>query len=132
MIEEDKVIVMDIDGTLCPTKKPEQTYSELIPFESVISKLRQYHNNGYRIILHSSRQMRTHQGNIGRINATTAKVLFEWLDRHEIPYDEIHLGKPWCGRSGFYVDDKTIRPREFLELSEEQITQTLTQDKLDN
>ena len=33
----------------------------------------------------------------------------------------MHLGKPWPGRGGFYVDDKSIRPDEFLKLSYEEI-----------
>lgn len=49
------------------------------------------------------------------------KEMMEWLDRCEIPYDEIHLGKPWPGRGGFYVDDKTIRPDEFVKLSYNEI-----------
>jgi capsule biosynthesis phosphatase len=44
-----------------------------------------------------------------------------WLDRHGIPYDELHVGKPWPGRGGFYVDDKAIRPEEFVGLSYQEI-----------
>ena len=69
--------------------------------------------------------MRTHEGNIGRINAQTAKILLNWLDRYEVPYDEIHYGKPWCGRRGFYVDDKAIRPDEFAVLTYEEIQDIL-------
>jgi len=28
----------------------------------------------------------------------------------------LHVGKPWCGEDGFYVDDKAVRPSEFLAL----------------
>ena len=45
----------------------------------------------------------------------------EWLQRHEVPFDEIYVGKPWCGHEGFYVDDKAIRPDEFAKLSYDQI-----------
>ena len=31
------------------------------------------------------------------------------------------MGKPWPGRGGFYVDDRSIRPSEFMALSYEQI-----------
>ena len=65
--------------------------------------------------------MRTHEGNVGRINATTAKTVLTWLDKNNVPYDEIHFGKPWQGRGGFYVDDKTIRPDEFLRLDYDEI-----------
>jgi capsule biosynthesis phosphatase len=121
MISEDKVIIMDIDGTLCETKPSGKEYIDLMPVPDVLKKLLEYRDKGFYIILNTARQMRTHQGNIGRINAVTAKTLFEWLDKHNIPYDEIHFGKPWCGHGGFYVDDKAIRPDEFLKLSYEEI-----------
>lgn len=125
MIEEEKVLVMDIDGTLCHTKEPETSYLDVLPKVDVLQKLLDYRAQGFYIILYTARQMRTHQGNVGRINAHTGKILFEWLDKHEIPYDEIYFGKPWCGRQGFYVDDKAIRPDEFVELSYEEIADLL-------
>lgn len=121
MIKEDKVIVMDIDGTLCEIKKQSQTYLEVKPKDLVLNKLRKYVEQGFYIILFTSRNMKTHKGNIGRINANTSKLLFEWLDNHKVPYDEVHFGKPWCGRNGFYVDDKAIRPDEFLKYSYEEL-----------
>lgn len=121
MIAEEKIIVMDIDGTLCESKEPGREYIDLMPVSEVLKKLIEYKEKGFYIILNTARQMRTHNGNIGRINASTAKVLFQWLDMHNIPYDEVHFGKPWCGRGGFYVDDKAIRPDEFVKLSYDEI-----------
>ena len=121
MINKTRSIVFDVDGTLCPIRKPDEDYSELELFEDMISLLREYKAKGFYIILYSARNMNTFQGNIGRIAAVTGKQLMEWLERHNIPYDEMHLGKPWPGRGGFYVDDKSIRPDEFLKLSYEEI-----------
>lgn len=121
MIAEDKVIVLDIDGTLCHFKNKNESYLDLLPKQDVLDKVLEYRAQGFYIILFTARQMRTHEGNVGRINAHTGKMLFEWLDKFNIPYDEIHFGKPWCGRNGFYVDDKAIRPDEFVNLSYEEI-----------
>jgi capsule biosynthesis phosphatase len=52
-----------------------------------------------------------------------------WLDRHQVPYDELHVGKPWGGKGGFYVDDKAIRPDEFTRLSYEEILAIVEGDK---
>ncbi|WP_414673637.1 capsular biosynthesis protein [Magnetofaba australis] len=123
-MQKEKCIVCDIDGTLCPTKRADQSYADLIPYPAMAAQLRAYKEAGFTIILHTARNMRTHEGNIGLINANTAKFTLAWLDQHQIPYDEIHFGKPWQGRGGFYVDDNTIRPDEFLNLSYEEI-QTL-------
>jgi capsule biosynthesis phosphatase len=121
MIHKEKCIVMDVDGTLCPIRQKAQGYADLEPIAEMVEQLREYRRNGFYIIMYSSRNMRTHDGNVGRIVATTGKTMIAWLDRHEIPYDEIHLGKPWPGKGGFYVDDKAIRPDEFLRLDYPQI-----------
>ncbi len=118
-------IVMDVDGTLCAEKSPEHPYSEAKPNREVIERLCEYKKKGFYIILYSSRQMRTYNNNIGRIMAETVPVLFDWLRRYNIPYDELYVGKPWSGFDGFYVDDKTIRPDEFLKMSYEEIQRLL-------
>lgn len=118
---KDLTLVFDIDGTLCPIKQKEERYEDLIPFESMIEKLKEYKQNGAKIVLFTSRNMNSYNGNIGEINAHTAKTLLAWLDKWEIPYDEIIYGKPWPGHRGFYVDDRTVRPSEFLKYSVEEL-----------
>lgn len=109
-------IVVDVDGTLCPVKPDGARYPDLVPYPAMLAKLREYRALGFRIALHTSRNMRTHGGNLGLINAQTAPELVEWLRRWDVPFDELHLGKPWPGEGGFYVDDRTVRPDEFLAL----------------
>jgi len=129
MVEEDKVIVIDIDGTLCEIKPDEKSYLDLDPLQETLNMLKKYKKDGFYIILYTSRQMRTYKGNIGKINANTAREMFAWLDKHSVPYDEIHFGKPWCGRRGFYVDDKSVRPREYRELDYDEIIKLIDRDK---
>lgn len=127
MIRKDNVIVLDIDGTICEFKGNKE-YEELLPRYEALKKVREYKKKGYHIILFTSRQMRSYSGNVGEITAKTGKVLFDWLEKHEVPYDEIHFGKPWCGNNGFYVDDKAIRPNEFINLSTEEIQKLISKD----
>ena len=89
----------------------------------MVEKLRFYHDHGAKIILFTSRNMNSYNGNIGLINKSTAKVLLSWLDKWEIPYDEILYGKPWPGHKGFYVDDRTVRPDEFLNCSVDELNE---------
>ena len=77
--------------------------------------------NGFNIILYTARNMRTHENNVGKINAKTLPIIFKWLEKHAIPFDEIYVGKPWCGDEGFYVDDKSIRPDEFINKTYSEI-----------
>ena len=118
---EGLTFCFDIDGTLCPIKKKEEEYIDLVPFPEMLAKLREYKEGGAKIVLFTSRNMNSYNGNIGFINANTAKVLLQWLDKWDIPYDEIIYGKPWPGHHGFYVDDRTIRPDEFLKYSVDEL-----------
>ncbi len=117
--------VVDIDGTICPLKQKNENYEELIPYENMINKLRYYHENGAKITLFTSRNMNSYQGNIGLINKNTAKLLLAWLEKWNIPYDEILYGKPWPGHKGFYIDDRTVRPDEFLSKSISELEELL-------
>lgn len=113
----DYSFVFDIDGTICPIKKKDEKYEDLIPYTNVVEKMKYYKKNGARIVLFTSRNMNTYNGNIGLINKHTAEILHDWLKKWDIPYDEIVYGKVWPGHKGFYVDDRTIRPDEFLNYS---------------
>ena len=121
MISKEKNIIVDVDGTLCPIKKEGESYMDIEPYINMVTRLREYKDLGFRIILNTSRNVRTYDGNVGLINKHTARVLLEWLDKNNIPFDEIYYSKPWQGKGGFYIDDKTIRPNEFLKLSYEEI-----------
>lgn len=118
---EGLTFCFDIDGTLCPIKKKEEEYIDLVPYGEMLDKLREYKEGGAKIVLFTSRNMNSYNGNIGLINANTAKVLLKWLEKWEIPYDEIIYGKPWPGHKGFYVDDRTVRPDEFLKYSVDEL-----------
>jgi capsule biosynthesis phosphatase len=114
-------LIFDVDGTLCPIKRPDEEYIDLIPDAEMVKKLREYKKQGATIVLFSSRNMKTYGGNLGLINANTAVVLQEWLKKWDIPYDEIYFGKPWPGKSGLYIDDRAVRPDEFLTHSFEEL-----------
>ena len=121
--------VFDIDGTICPIKKKDEKYEDLVPFPDIVEKLKEYKNNGAKIILYTSRNMNSYNGNIGLINKHTAAVLSAWLEKWEIPYDEIIYGKPWPGHKGFYVDDRSVRPDEFLKYSVEELNEICNKSK---
>ena len=114
-----KKIIFDVDNTICFTTNGD--YQNSIPNQELIDKMRDYKSKGFEIILQTARNMRTHNGEIGKINKFTLPILISWLEKHNVVYDEIHVGKPWCGFKGFYVDDKAIRPDEFMKYSYDEI-----------
>ena len=121
-------LVVDIDGTLCDIKAAGQSYADLVPRADMIAKLREYQARGYRVLLFTARNMKTHNNNLGLINKHTAPLLLDWLSRWDIPYDELLFGKPWPRNKGFYIDDRAIRPDEFLKLTEQEIHALLGQE----
>lgn len=127
----DYKFIFDIDGTICPIKGKNEKYEDLVPYEEIVEKMRYYHDNGAKITLFTSRNMNSYQGNIGLINKNTARILSDWLEKWNIPYDEIIYGKPWPGHNGFYVDDRTVRPNEFLTKSAEELNILCEESKIE-
>lgn len=123
-----KRLIFDLDGTLT-IEQDEGEYSDRVPNWAVLAKLREYKALGFEIIIASSRNMRTYAGSIGKINAITLPGIIAWLQKYEVPYDEIHIGKPWCGFDGFYIDDKAVRPSEFYSMTYEQIRELLKRER---
>lgn len=128
MKPNNKTIVVDVDNTLCFSPATPGDYANATPIDSMIERLRVFQEEGFYITLFSSRQMRTYEGNLGLINANTLPTMINWLNQHNVPYDEIYLGKPWCGKEGFYVDDRAIRPKEFLTMSNLEIQRMLQEE----
>ena len=119
-----KRLIFDLDGTLA-IDDPAKAYADREPNLPVIEKLRAYKAEGFEIVICSARNMRTYAGQIGKINANTLPGIIDWLKAHDIPFDEVFVGKPWCGTDGFYVDDRAVRPSEFVALSFDELTAVL-------
>lgn len=122
-----KRLIVDLDGTL--TQANTSDYKNVLPREGVIERLREYKAQGFEITISTARNMRTYEGNVGKINIHTLPIITDWLDSHQVPYDEILVGKPWCGHEGFYIDDRAIRPSEFANLSLEDINELFEREK---
>ena len=118
-----KRLIVDLDGTL--TVESELPYAEKAVNFPLVARLREYKRQGFEIVIFSSRNMRTHEGNVGRINMYTLPIILDWLKQHDIPHDEVLVGKPWCGHEGFYIDNRSVRPDEFVSMSHEEILQLI-------
>lgn len=121
-----KNIVIDLDGTL--TEVSSLSYPDQQVNKDVLQACVAWKAMGYRIIIHTSRNMRTFSGNVGKINVHTLPVILDWLHSNGVPFDEVIVGKPWCGDEGFYVDDRAIRPSEFANLTEPEIRKLISRE----
>ncbi|WP_100753526.1 HAD hydrolase family protein [Vibrio salilacus] len=122
-----KRLIVDLDGTI--TTADTSDYHNVSPDLEVIKCLREYQAKGFSITISTARNMRTYEGNVGKINIHTLPIITEWLDKHDVPYDEVLVGKPWCGHEGFYIDDKAVRPSEFKSMTLEEIHTLLDKER---
>lgn len=118
-----KRLIVDLDNTI--TLGNANDYEAVSANLEVLERLRDYKAAGFEIVIATARNMRTYKGNVGKINLNTLPIITEWLKKHDVPCDELIVGKPWCGHDGFYIDDRAIRPEEFVNLSYDEISALL-------
>lgn len=96
------IFAFDLDNTICERKLGDMTYADVLPFPEAIDVLQWLKSEGHTIIIHTGRHMKTCDGNQGKIMGKQGKVLFDWLEKHQIPYDEIWWSKP---HADLFIDD---------------------------
>lgn len=109
-------IVIDLDGVICQLKGTNENYADMEPVEGAIEGLRRFKKAGHIIILNTARNMGTYEGNEGKALKNIGKSTFDWLDKHEVPFDEIYFGKP---SGDLYIDDKGLRFNNWEQILDE-------------
>ena len=113
-------IVIDLDGTICPIKQKDQHYHELAPLPGAVEKLRDWKAQGHYLIIQTARNMATQESNVGKVMKNIGKVTLDWLEQYEVPYDEIHFGKP---NAHLYIDDRAFRFEDWGKMDDELLEQ---------
>ena len=106
-----KKIVVDLDNTIT-IEDPSVSYEDKAPNKKVIKALNKLNKDD--ILIFTARNMRSFNGDLEKINNITKPIAQKWLKENNVEYDEIIMGKPWCGHDGFYVDDKNLSIDEFI------------------
>lgn len=111
-------IVVDLDGTVCEIRKPDQKYEDVEPKMEAVKALQELKSKGHTIILYTARHMKTCDANVGKVMARIGNLTIAWLHKHNVPFDEIYFGKPW---GDLYIDDQALRPdwKKILKLVED-------------
>ena len=122
-------VICDLDATL--TIDSQKSYQEKDCNQEVKNSLLRARSLGMKIIIFTARNMRTFDGDLEKIRNNTLPKIKDWLTQNGVPYDEIIIGKPWCGINGFYVDDRAVRPSEFAKMSISEIQHLLDKEKSD-
>jgi len=112
-------ICLDVDGTLCELKRPDDHYADVRPLPHAAESIRRLRAAGHYVILATARHMKTCGANVGLVVARQGPTLIEWLQRHAIEYDELWFGKP---HADLYVDDKAMAfSGNWLSMSEDDL-----------
>jgi capsule biosynthesis phosphatase len=102
----------DLDNTLVTYPEIPNDYTTVRPIPYNINFLKYLKRERHTIIIHTARRMKTHKGNTGSVLADIGKITFDTLQKFDIPFDEIHFGKP---DADFYIDDKAVNCFSNLE-----------------
>jgi capsule biosynthesis phosphatase len=108
-------LFVDLDDTLAFRPNGEH-YKEAIPDFELIDKLTKWREAGFEIVIFTARNMRTYDGNLELITKYTLPDILEWLRLHNVPYDDVIVGKPWPGPEGYYIDDRALTPEIFMSM----------------
>jgi capsule biosynthesis phosphatase len=105
-----KRICVDLDGTLCyETDNPPSGYANAKPIKDNVEYVRLLKRNGYKITIHTSRHVEDKE------------ITIKWLKSHNVPFDNIVLGKPLAD---YYVDDRNLKPEHLPVLNPKHFLST--------
>jgi len=112
-------ISIDLDGTICPLKRPDQSYADLEVLPGAAERIRAFRAEGHYVIIQTARHMATCESNLGKVLRRVGKITLDWLEEHGIEYDEIYFGKP---NAEIYIDDRALRFHDWNEITEARLT----------
>lgn len=107
-------IAVDLDGTICPIKRPDQTYADLEPLPGAVERICELRRAGHYVIIITARNMATCQSNTGKVMKNVGKITLDWLERYGVEYDEIYFGK---ANAHIYIDDRAFRFSSWAEIT---------------
>ena len=119
---QNHTLVVDLDDTI---SQKVNDYETALVNRQLVAKLQEYRESGFQKIIHTSRNMRTYEGDQSKIQLNTLPNITDWLSKNNVPVDGIITGKPWCGENGFYIDNRAVRPSEFVNLSYSEIEELI-------
>jgi capsule biosynthesis phosphatase len=112
---EKNTFIMDIDGTICHSPQREDgsfDYENATPIEGVISRINELYDAGHTIVLNTARGMRTHNGDVKKVEKHMRPNLEKWLADNGVKYHQLVMGKAW-GENPIYVDNRNLSIKSF-------------------
>lgn len=104
-----KRVVFDLDETIC--RHSNRDYTNAAPIAETIERMREMREAmDCEIVIHTSRGMKSCNGDAAKADAQNRAVTEDWLKRHGVPYDTLVFGKPFADA---YIDDKSVSLEEW-------------------
>lgn len=97
----EDTLVIDVDKTVCI---PEGDYKDRKPYPYIKELLETLRAAGYKLHYHTARYMWRTGGNQLKAHELGYQELKDWMDKYEIPYDQLYFGKP----GGIIIDDMAV------------------------
>jgi capsule biosynthesis phosphatase len=119
-------ICIDLDGVICRLKNPGEQYEDLLPVDGAPESLQALKEHGHYIIINTARHMKTCQGNLGQVAAKISLVTLNWLQKYNVPYDEIYFGKP---HADVYIDDNAFRFNDWEAIAKDGSSLPMSKEK---
>ena len=111
-----KRLIVDIDDTISFTT--DRDWENAKPNLPLISKLNELYDSGVEIIYQTARGYISFNGNRQEAEKYYRPIIEDWFKKHNVKYNELSFNKRLAD---FYIDDKAIKPDEFLELNVEKL-----------
>jgi len=110
-MKKNNTLIVDLDNTITVESRlfeyPEKPLNNEVR-RSIINA-----SKYFNIHIFTARNMKSLDGDLDKILKITKPIAKKWLKQNNVEYDEITFGKPFCGKHGFYIDDKNLSIEEF-------------------
>ena len=87
-----KIICFDVDNVICKTQKKK--YATAKPNEKAIKKINHLYKRGYIIKVFTGRYMGRNKENVKKAHKEGYKFTFEQLNKWEVKFHKLIMGKP--------------------------------------
>ncbi len=106
-------VIIDLDGTLTIDEK-SVAYPDKRLNEDVARAVGRAPERGFGVMVMTARGMRTWKNDRAKVEEHVRPGVESWLATKRLTPEQVHVGKPWCGPRGFYVDDRNLHLEEFV------------------
>tara|TARA_R100000808_G_C2129349_1_gene138875 strand:- start:351 stop:1358 length:1008 start_codon:yes stop_codon:yes gene_type:complete len=115
-MNHEKTIITDLDDTLSFTHNRD--WENAKPNIDLINKLNFFFKIGYKIIIVTARGQISCDGDSIKADKKYRTQIERWLKKNNVLYHELSFQKKLAI---YYIDDKSIRPDEFIQIEHEEL-----------